>query len=88
MAITVTGSLQVKYNTWYAVINYKDENGKRKQKWIPTGYPVKGNKKRANEVLQAKIKEYNNKNVSFFYKYHCSRILQIMVSAYKRRSKT
>ncbi|MBU5462776.1 tyrosine-type recombinase/integrase [Lachnoclostridium sp. MSJ-17] len=66
MAITVTGSLQVKYNTWYAVINYKDENGKRKQKWIPTGYPVKGNKKRANEVLQAKIKEYNNKNVSFF----------------------
>ena len=66
MAITVTGSLQVKYNTYYAVINLKDENGKRKQKWIPTGYPVKGNKKRANEILKAKIKEYDNKNVSYF----------------------
>lgn len=66
MAITVTGSLQVKYNTWYAVINYKDENGKRKQKWIPTSYPVKGNKKRAKDFLNAKIQEFNNKHLSYF----------------------
>ena len=66
MAITVTGSLQEKYNTWYAVINLRDENGKRKQKWIPTGYSVKGNKKRAAEILKAKIKEFESKNISFF----------------------
>ena len=64
--MSVTGSLQIKYNTYYAVINLKDEYGKRKQKWIPTGYPVKGNKKRANEVLKAKIKEYEDKNIQFY----------------------
>lgn len=58
MAMTVTGSLQKKYNTYYAVLNLTDEFGKRKQKWIPTGYPIKGYKKRANEVLRTKIKEY------------------------------
>lgn len=66
MAMSVTGSLQVKYNTYYAVINVKDEHGKRKQKWIPTGYPVKGNKKRANKVLKAKIKEFEDRNIQFY----------------------
>ena len=66
MAITVSGSLQIKYNTYYAVINLKDENGKRKQKWIPTGLKVKGNKKKAKEILNAKIKEYENKNLKYY----------------------
>ena len=66
MAMTVTGSLQKKYNTYYVVLNLTDEFGKRKQKWIPTGYPIKGNKKRANEVLRAKIKEYEDKNIQFY----------------------
>jgi len=66
LAMTVTGSLQKKYNTYYVVLNLTDEFGKRKQKWIPTGYPIKGNKKRANEVLRAKIKEYEDKNIQFY----------------------
>lgn len=66
MAMTVTGSLQKKYNTYYVVLNLTDEFGKRKQKWIPTGYPIKGNKKRANEVLRTKIKEYEDKNIQFY----------------------
>lgn len=36
---------------YYAVLSYKDENGKRKTKWISTGLPLKGNKKKAEEVL-------------------------------------
>ncbi|WP_218918455.1 tyrosine-type recombinase/integrase [Paenibacillus durus] len=32
-------------------MNYKDENGKRKNKWIATGLPVKGNKKKAEGML-------------------------------------
>ena len=33
------------------VLNYVDANGKRKQPWIPTGLPAKGNKKRAEQML-------------------------------------
>ena len=43
----MTGSLQQKNGKYYAVINLTDQNGKRKQKWISTGYEIKGNKKKA-----------------------------------------
>lgn len=33
----MTGSVQVKNGKWYCVLNMKDENGKRKLKWIGTG---------------------------------------------------
>ena len=45
----------------YAVLNLKDENGKRKQKWISTGLTVRGNKTKAKEVLKQLIKEYSDK---------------------------
>lgn len=35
----MTGSVQVKNGKWYCVLNMKDENGKRKLKWIGTGLP-------------------------------------------------
>ena len=47
----VAGHLQEKYGYFYAVLNYTDENGKRKTKWIATGLEVKGNKKRAEAIL-------------------------------------
>lgn len=55
----MTGSLQIKNDTYYAVLNIY-ENGKRKQKWISTGLPVKGNKRKAERILQDKIREYEN----------------------------
>jgi len=33
------------------VINYKDVNGKRVTKWVSTGLPVKGNKRKAENML-------------------------------------
>ena len=42
----MTGSLQTKNGKYYAVISYKDNSDKRKQKWISTNLPVKGNKKK------------------------------------------
>ena len=33
----VAGHLQEKNGYFYAVLSYKDTNGKRKTKWIPTG---------------------------------------------------
>lgn len=53
----MTGSLQEKNGKFYLVLNIS-ENGKRKQKWISTGLTVKGNKRRANELLKEKLREY------------------------------
>ena len=47
----VAGHLQDKGGQFYAVLSYKDAKGKRATKWIPTGLPVKGNKKRAETLL-------------------------------------
>lgn len=47
----VAGHLQEKKGFFYIVLNYKDEEGKRKSKWMATGLPVKGNKKRAESLL-------------------------------------
>ena len=54
----MTGSLTVKNEKYYAVLNVY-ENGKRKKKWISTGLSVKGNNKRkAEQFLREKLAEY------------------------------
>lgn len=51
--MNITASLQVKNNIYQVVLNYKDINGKRKQKWVSTGLTEKGNNKRlANQKMQ------------------------------------
>ena len=52
----MTGSLQVKNGKYYMVLN-STENGKRKQKWISTGLPEKGNKRKAEQMLREKLTE-------------------------------
>lgn len=60
----ITGSLQIKNGKYYAVINLKDVNGKRKPKWIATGLDIKGNKRNAEQILRDKIQEYElNENI-------------------------
>ena len=46
-----SGHLSEKNGYYYAVLSYTDALGKRKSKWIATGLPVKGNKKKAEEIL-------------------------------------
>ena len=41
----VAGRLQEKNGFYYIVLSYTDSAGKRRQPWIGTGLPVKGNKK-------------------------------------------
>lgn len=53
----MTGSLTVKGGKYYAVLNIY-ENGKRKPKWISSGLPEKGNKRKAEAFLREKIAEY------------------------------
>lgn len=53
----MTGSLQIKNNKYYLVLNTY-ENGKRKPKWIATELAAKGNKTRAQKLLRDTLKEY------------------------------
>ena len=58
----ITGSLQKKKGLYYAVLNLYDDYGKRKPKRIPTGYTIKGNKKKAEEKLEQFKIEYEQKS--------------------------
>ena len=53
----MTGSLQTKNNIYYIVLNTY-ENGKRKQKWINTELPVKGNKTKAQKLLRETLENF------------------------------
>ncbi len=57
----MTGSLQIKNDIYYIVINTYDKDGKRKPKWISSGLEVKGNKKRAEQMMREKLREYEAK---------------------------
>ena len=61
----MTGSLQIKNNKYYAVINLIDIDGKRKQKWFPTNLETKGNKKKATQILEDKLKELEKRNSNY-----------------------
>ena len=61
----VTGSVQTKKGYFYIVVNFTDECGKRKQKWIPTGLPEKGNKRAANNLLAQTLQEYQSGALTF-----------------------
>ena len=59
----MTGSLRVKNGIYYAVINYKDNYGKYKQKWITTGLKERGNKKEAQKFLKEQLDKFNPEEV-------------------------
>lgn len=59
----ITGCLQSKNGKWYTVINLYDENGKRCPKWTNTGLPEKGNKHRAEVILNEQLAECNKYNI-------------------------
>ena len=60
----VSGHLSEKKGHYYAVITYKDGFGNRKTKWIATGLPVKGNKKRAEAILNEQKLKYEEIDTS------------------------
>lgn len=54
----MTGSLQIKNENYYAVLNFRDKSGKRVQKWFNLNMPVKGNKRRAEVALTELLVQY------------------------------
>lgn len=56
----MSGSLQIKENKYYAVLNLKGADGKRRQQWVTLGLDaVKGNKKKAAALLKQCIEQYS-----------------------------
>ncbi len=62
----VTGNLQIKDGKYYAVVNLRDETGKRKQKWVSTGLSVRGNKKNAEQFLSQELEKWNYHNGVYY----------------------
>lgn len=67
----MTGSIQEKNGFWQMVLSYKDENGKWKQKWLSTKLKLRGNKKKAQDMLDTYLQEHDDrqfwkKNMMFF----------------------
>lgn len=58
----VTGSLQERNGKYTAVLNLY-ENGKRRQKSIALGLPVKGNKRKALEMLEELKRQYSDEGI-------------------------
>lgn len=54
----IAGHLREKDGIYHIVLNYHDADGKRRTKWKSTNLPVKGNKKRATEMLQAARQDF------------------------------
>lgn len=55
----VAGHIQEKKGYLYMVLSYKDVEGKRKTKWMPTGLTTKGNKKKAEAMLIKTRKDFD-----------------------------
>lgn len=53
----VTGNLRLKRGIWQLVFDYLDETGQRRQKSESTGLPEKGNKRKAQKMLDDRIAE-------------------------------
>ena len=54
----MNGSIQPKNGKLYAVLSYRGENGKFKYKWVNTGLPVRGNKKKAEAMIPVFIERF------------------------------
>ncbi|MCC8022297.1 MAG: site-specific integrase, partial [Clostridiales bacterium] len=61
----MTGRLTIKNGTYYMILNLKDESGRTRPKWITTRLPERGNKRRAEEMLQEKLMEYGRQEAVF-----------------------
>ena len=63
----MTGSLQTKNGMYTAVLNLKDESGKRKQKRINLHIEaIPGNKRKAERASRETLAEYEDKKITIF----------------------
>ena len=56
----VSGHLEEKRGIYQMVLNWTDINGNRQRKSVSTGLKIKGNKKRAEDMLREARKEHQS----------------------------
>jgi len=56
--------LKEKHGKWQYLFLYLDASGKRRQKWVDTGFPIKGNKKRAMAMEEKIVAEWMPKLIA------------------------
>lgn len=65
----VTGTVQPKGKYYHCVLDLNSTSKKRAQKWISTGLTIRGNKRKAEEILKQQIEKYealeNTSNMDF-----------------------
>lgn len=59
-----TGNLRVKRGIWQMVFEYQDATGQRRQKSESTGLPEKGNKRRAQQMLDKRLEELSQQRTA------------------------
>ena len=57
----VSGHLQIKKGYYYVVLSYYDNRNKRHVKYVSTGLPEKGNKRKAEAVLARVRSEFERR---------------------------
>lgn len=57
-------TVALKNGKWYAVFRVKDSNGKLVQRWVSTGLPERGNKKKAQKIANDLQEEYGRKQIN------------------------
>ena len=72
----VAGHLREQNGIYQIILSWKDINGKRKSKQISTGLPVKGNKKRAEQMLLKARTEFDTESTINNADLHFGKLLQ------------
>lgn len=72
----VAGHLREQNGIYQIILSWKDINGKRKGKQISTGLPVKGNKKRAEQMLMKARTEFDPESTINNADLHFGKLLQ------------
>ena len=72
----VAGHLREQNGIYQIILNWNDINGKRKSKQISTGLPVKGNKKRAEQMLMKARAEFDPESTANCADMHFGKFLQ------------
>ena len=63
----VSGHVTTKNGKLYIILNYIDNDKKRQQKWIKTGLSVRGNKRKAEEMLELYREHYDIEQEKLVY---------------------
>ena len=61
----MTGCVALRRDTYYVRLSYYDRDGKRKDKWVSTGFSGRGAKQKAAAMIEPLIEKYRHLETGF-----------------------